>query len=77
MKIIEKIKLFNFKRFSNFEVQFTEEINLLIGDNEAGKSSLLTAIELVLSGSKSKIDSIGIDNLFNKQIINEFLVSPA
>ena len=75
MKIIEKIKLFNFKRFSNFEVQFTEEINLLIGDNEAGKSSLLTAIELVLSGSKSKIDSIGIDNLFNKQIINEFLVS--
>uniref|UniRef100_UPI00331982F3 ATP-binding protein n=1 Tax=Pseudoalteromonas sp. 43-MNA-CIBAN-0464 TaxID=3140425 RepID=UPI00331982F3 len=63
--------LFNFKRFSNFEVQFTEEINLLIGDNEAGKSSLLTAIELVLSGSKSKIDSIGIDNLFNKQIIDE------
>jgi predicted ATP-dependent endonuclease of OLD family len=75
MKIIEKIKLFNFKRFLNFEVQFTEEINLLIGDNEAGKSSLLTAIELVLSGSKSKIESIGVDNLFSKQIINEFLVS--
>lgn len=75
MKIIEKIKLFNFKRFLNFEVQFTEEINLLIGDNEAGKSSLLTAIELVLSGSKSKIESIGVDNLFNKQMISEFLVS--
>jgi predicted ATP-dependent endonuclease of OLD family len=75
MKIIERIKLFNFKKFLNFEVQFTEEVNLLIGDNEAGKSSILSAIELVLSGSKSKIETIGIDNLFNKKVINDFLVS--
>jgi predicted ATP-dependent endonuclease of OLD family len=75
MRVIEKIKLFNFKRFLNFEVQFTEEVNLLIGDNEAGKSSILSAIELVLSGSKSKIETIGIDNLFNKQVVNNFLIS--
>ena len=75
MKLIEKIKLVNFKRFQEFQVPFSEEVNLMIGDNEAGKSSLLTAIELVLSGSKSKIESIGIDNLFNKQVINQFLLS--
>lgn len=75
MKVITKLKLNNFKRFSEFEVNFSENINLLIGDNEAGKSSILTAIELVLSGSKSKIESIGLENIFNKQVINEFLAS--
>ena len=41
MKTIQKIKLFNFKRFSEFDVEFTEDLNVLIGDNEAGKSTLL------------------------------------
>ena len=75
MKVINKIKLKNYKRFPEFEVGFSEEVNLIIGDNEAGKSSLLTAIELVISGSKSKVDSIGLENLFNKQVINNFFAS--
>lgn len=73
MKIIQKIKLINFKRFNDFEVEFFNDINLLIGDNEAGKSSILTAIELVLSGNKSKIDALGIENIFNAKVISNFL----
>lgn len=75
MKIIEKIKLFNFKRFQEFSVEFNPEINLLIGDNEAGKSSILSAIDIVLSGSRSKIETLGLDSLFNIQIIENFLAS--
>lgn len=73
MKIIEKIKLHNFKRFQDFTVKFNPEINLLIGDNEAGKSSILSAIDIVLSGSRSKIETLGLDSLFNIQIIENFL----
>ena len=75
MKSIKKIKLQNFKRFETFLVEFDEEINLLIGDNEAGKSSILTAIDLVLSGSRSKIETLGIESLFNLNIVEEFLKS--
>jgi len=75
MKIIEKIKLHNFKRFQDFTVEFSPEINMLIGDNEAGKSSILSAIDIVLSGSKSKIETIGLDSLFNMQTIQDFLNS--
>ena len=75
MKVINKIKLTNYKRFPEFEVGFSEEVNLIIGDNEAGKSSLLTAIELVISGSKSKVESLGLENLFNKQVINDFFTN--
>jgi predicted ATP-dependent endonuclease of OLD family len=73
VRTIEKIKLLNFKRFSSFEVEFFPEINLLIGDNEAGKSSILTAIELIISGSKSKVEALGLENLFNTEVISTFL----
>ena len=72
MKIISKLKLLNFKKYRDFEVDFTEGINLLIGDNEAGKSTILQAIDLVLSTSKSKIESGGVENFFNQQVIEEY-----
>jgi len=75
MKSIEKIKLQNFKRFQEFTVSLDEEINLLIGDNEAGKSSILSAIDIVLSGSRSKIETFGLDSLFNLSVIQDFLNS--
>lgn len=75
MKTITKIKLLNFKRFETFEVTFDNKINLLIGDNEAGKSSILTAIDLVISGSKNKVETIGLEYLFNSNVIDRFLAS--
>lgn len=75
MKSIKKIRLQNFKRFETFVVEFDNELNLLIGDNEAGKSSILSAIDIVLSGSRSKIDTLGIENLFNINVVEQFLQS--
>lgn len=75
MKTITKIQLRNFKKYKKFNVNFDPEINLLIGDNEAGKSTILTAIELVLSGSKSKVETAGLETLFNTSIVQEFLAS--
>lgn len=73
MKIIEKIKLQNFKRFRNLEAPLDKKLNIFIGDNEAGKSSLLLAIDLVLSGNKNKLENLSIENLFNADICKEFL----
>lgn len=75
MNKITKIKLMNFKRFETFEVSFDSKINLLIGDNEAGKSSILTAIDLVISGNRNKIETIGLEYLFNSSVIDRFLAS--
>jgi predicted ATP-dependent endonuclease of OLD family len=75
MKIIERIKLKNFGRFKEISIEFNNNLNLLIGDNEAGKSTILNAIDFVLSGSRSKIENYGIDHLFNTEIIEEFLAS--
>ena len=48
---IEKVIIQNFKRFKNpFEIKFNENINLLVGDNESGKSTILEAIHVALTG---------------------------
>ena len=47
MKFIQKIKLHNFKRFGDIEIPCDERLNILIGDNESGKSSILMALDLL------------------------------
>lgn len=73
MKTIKKLVLKNFKRFKALEIEFDAELNILVGGNEAGKSSVLQALDLVMSASRSKVDSVGLESLFNAACIEEFM----
>jgi putative ATP-dependent endonuclease of the OLD family len=75
MKLITKIIFKNYRKFKSLIIDVEPDINILVGDNESGKSSILEAINLVLSGSKGKIEFIGLENLFNVEEINNFLQS--
>ncbi|KAF1018644.1 MAG: DNA replication and repair protein RecF [Paracidovorax wautersii] len=70
---IRRLVLKNFKRFKALELEFDPELNILVGGNEAGKSSVLQAMDIVLSASRSKVESIGLEALFNANCIAEFL----
>jgi len=70
---IRRLVLKNFKRFKALELEFDPELNILVGGNEAGKSSVLQAMDIVLSASRSKVESIGLEALFNTDCIAEFL----
>jgi len=74
-RVIKKIKLKNFKRFLAYEMSFQPSMNIIIGDNEAGKSTILHAIDILLSGNRSKIESAGLENLFNQTAIRNFFSS--
>lgn len=47
---IKELRVFGFKRFSKLQVEFSPGINIVVGDNDAGKSTLLEAITAVLDG---------------------------
>ena len=70
---ISKIKLHNFRRFKDIEIRFNKERNILVGDNEAGKSSILQAIDLCARGSIHCVERIGIETLFNVAVVREFM----
>ena len=42
--IVQKLKMYNFRCFSSFEIVFSNKINILLGRNATGKTSILEAI---------------------------------
>jgi putative ATP-dependent endonuclease of OLD family len=70
---IKRLVLRNFKRFKALDLEFDPELNILVGGNEAGKSSVLQALDIVLSASRSKVEALGIETLFNAECIAVFM----
>ena len=56
---IRKVVLSNFKKFESLQLDLNPDLNIFAGDNEAGKSTVLTAIDLTLSASRSKVRDPG------------------
>lgn len=74
---IEKIHCLNFKGFRNRKIKGLHKgVNILIGDNDTGKSTVLLAIDLVLSANPNRVETIGLDRLLNQQAVDEFLTKP-
>ena len=73
MPTVKGLVLRNFKRFKTLDLEFDPELNILVGGNEAGKSSVLQALDIVLSASRSKVEALGLETLFNADCIAEFL----
>jgi putative ATP-dependent endonuclease of OLD family len=75
---IKKIKISNFKCFKDkFELVLNENLNIIVGNNEAGKSTIIEAINLALSGwfKGRYIFNELTQYLFNKESVDEYLES--
>lgn len=73
---ISKLKIKNFKCFSDwFTIDFDSNINILVGNNGTGKSTILEAINLVLTGTYhgKNIRNELSQYLFNKAIVDDYL----
>lgn len=75
MPVITKLILQNFKQFPALEMDFAPGTNVLIGDNETGKSTVLLAIDLVNSASRSRVETLGLEAIINRQAVLAFLDS--
>lgn len=74
--VISKIKMINFKRFLSYTITPNEKVNIIVGDNETGKSSVIEAIDLVSCGNVRKIEAIGLDKLINIDAVRAFNSGP-
>ncbi|WP_040206386.1 ATP-dependent nuclease [Neobacillus jeddahensis] len=73
---VKKLNIKGYKKFSDFTIDFNEHINVLIGENESGKSTILEAIDIVLN-QKYFINSTGIfEQFFNLDNINKYRCDP-
>lgn len=75
---ITRITIENFKCFEGrFSLELNRGLNILVGDNEAGKSTVLEAVNLVLSGwiYGRPLTSELTQSLFSCKIISDYLAS--
>ena len=54
--ILKKLKLKNFRGYKNFELDFNDSINVIIGRNDIGKSTILEALEIFFNSEKFKME---------------------
>src|SRR5262245_6199455 len=75
MKRIKKLRVKNFKKFADETFEFNDDINILVGDNECGKSSVLEAIELCLNYCHRgrPLSPEVIAELFNSACIEKYI----
>lgn len=69
---IQKIHIKNYRNFNDFEMEFHEGLNVIVGANNSGKTGLLSAIYLLNSPSNISIDDFNKNNLVQfKTLYNE------
>lgn len=75
---IKKIKIQNFKCFEGtFELELNKGLNILVGNNETGKSTILEAIHLALTGlyCGRNIRNEISQYLFNNSVVSSYINS--
>ncbi len=75
---IKKINIENYKCFhGQFSLDFTDGVNIIVGNNESGKSTILEAINLCLSGLlNGRYLRFELSQyLFNYQTVTEYIES--
>lgn len=69
---IRKIHIKNYRNFNDFEMEFHEGLNVIVGANNSGKTGLLSAIYLLNLPSNISIDDFNKNNLVQfKTLYNE------
>ncbi|KTC00391.1 conjugal transfer protein [Pseudomonas syringae ICMP 11168] len=74
---VKSIKLVNFKKFRDDLLEFNDDVNIFVGDNDAGKSTILEALEIVLNYNHRGRPFNGefSPDLFNQDAVTRFLAS--
>ena len=65
---LEKVNLKNYKAIEEMELDLKPGINLLIGDNGAGKTSVLEGIATALSGLCVNVEGVNTKNLMKDDV---------
>lgn len=73
--MIQSVHIVNYKIFDDFWFDLNSDLNLIVGDNEAGKSTILEAIGLALTKrlNGKQLDYELSPYLFNQNIANTFV----
>ena len=70
--LLESLQLHNFRNFSDLEVKFHDRLTVFVGNNGAGKSTVLEAATIAAGTLVSSLDSSNSFNIKRKDAKNQY-----
>lgn len=77
MGYVKTLYIDGLKRFAHFKIDFNKRLSILVGENEAGKSTILEAVRIVLNQQYWNADKSVLQDLFNLENIRTFQNRPS
>jgi putative ATP-dependent endonuclease of OLD family len=77
MNYIKLVHIEGFKKFNSIDVPLNPHMNILVGENEAGKSTILEAIRIVINQQYRNADKSVLSDLFNVENVAAFKANPS
>lgn len=77
LNYIKSLHIEGFKKFVYLDVVFNEHMNILVGENEAGKSTILDALRIVMNQQYRNADKSVLKDLFNTEMVDAFKAAPS
>lgn len=77
MGIIKSLHIEGLKKFVQFDADFNEHMNIIVGENESGKSTILDAISIVVNQKYQTVDKSILKDLFNVLQVEKFNNGPS
>lgn len=66
--ILKKLTISNFKMFENLELYFEPGFNLILGDNGVGKTTILEAASVAISGFLAGMEDVATRNIYKTDV---------
>lgn len=76
MNYIKTLHIEGYKKFSEMDIKFNENMNIIVGENESGKSTILECIKIILNKQYKNSDKSILKEMFNTDMINVFMQNP-
>ncbi len=73
MGYIKQLTILGLRKFERIKINFNKNMNIIVGENEAGKSTILEAISIVLNQQYKNTDKSIVKELLNKTNVEKFL----
>lgn len=77
MNYIKSMHIEGLQKFKVLDIEFNEHMNVIVGENEAGKSTILEAIKIVFNQQYRNADKSVLKDLFNLDMVEGFKVKPS
>lgn len=74
---IKNLRIKGFKKFTDFIVNFNKNTNILVGENEAGKSTIIEALDVLINKLYENFDRYVLGELFNANDVALFKEQPS